>query len=108
MSEHHRHDDADGAKVERAVGATVMRSLNLLVTLICAAGMFWVQATMVSKSELRLFETKFETLRDEMTRTRMDMLSMPRWDKRLDEIESRLKDLEKAETRRFPPQRRTE
>lgn len=94
--------------MERSVGATVVRNVNLLVTLVCAAGMFWVQATMVSKAELRLFETKFEALREEMTRTRMDMLAMPRWDKRLDDIEGRLKELEKSEIRRFPATRRTE
>lgn len=95
-------DDSEGAKVERAVGATVVRNLNLLVSLICAALLFWAQATMVSKAEMRLFETKFETLREEMTRTRMDMLTMPRWDKRLDEIESRLKEVERSESRRYP------
>lgn len=99
-------ESEEGAKVERAVGATVVRNLNLLVSLICAAVVFWVQATMVSKSELRLFETKFETLREELTRTRMDMLTMPRWDKRLDEIEARLKEIEKSENRRFPQTRR--
>lgn len=98
--------EADGAKVERAVGATVVRNLNLLVSLICAAVVFWVQATMVSKGELRLFETKFETLREEMTRTRMDMLTMPRWDKRLDDIESRLKEVERSDARRYPATRR--
>lgn len=93
------------AKVERAIGATVVRNVNLLVTLVCAAGMFWVQATMVSKGELRLFETKFETLREEMTRTRIEMLSVPRWDKRLDNIEERLKEIERSDDRRFPPRR---
>lgn len=102
------HTDTEGAKVERAVGATVVRNLNLIVSLICAAVVFWVQATMVSKGELRLFETKFETLREEMTRTRMDMMTMPRWDKRLDEIESRLKDIERSDSRRYPIPRRTE
>lgn len=98
--------NGNSEEANRTIGATVVRNLNLLVSLVCAVVVFWVQATMVSKSELRLFETKFETLRDEMTRTRIEMVSMPRWDKRLDEIEARLKDLEKSDNRRFPPPRR--
>lgn len=95
-------DSSSSAGTERAVGATVVRNLNLLVTLICGAGVFWVQANMVSKSELRLWEVKFEALREELTRTRMEIVTIPRWDKRLDDIETRLKDIERSDGRRYP------
>lgn len=84
-----RTDDAEGeGKVEKAVGLYVLRSANMIFTLVAAVGVLWIKANVPSRQDFLEFQAQVRSIE-------INVVQLRQANERINDFENRIRELEK-------------
>ncbi len=87
QDKHTEHDLGDG-KVEKAIGLYVLRSANMIFTLIAAIGVLWIKANVPSKQDFIEFQAQVRSIE-------INVVQLRQTNERINDFEQRIRELEK-------------
>lgn len=85
-----RTDDAEAGegKVEKAVGLYVLRSANMIFTLVAAVGVLWIKANVPSRQDFLEFQAQVRSIE-------INVVQLRQANERINDFENRIRELEK-------------
>ena len=80
--------EAGDGKVEKAVGLYVLRSANMIFTLVAAVGVLWIKANVPSRQDFLEFQAQVRSIE-------INVVQLRQANERINDFEMRIRELER-------------